>query len=229
MLIAGFNKTSFVDYPGKLCAVVFTPACSFDCWYCHNRHLLKNTGNLRLVSEAEVFAHLEKRKDVLEGVVITGGEPTLQRDLARFVKEVKEMGLAVKLDTNGTHPEVVEALLEKGLLDYVAMDIKAPLCKLPSIVRVPFDQAAYRKTINLLLEGRVDYEFRTTFVPTLTVEDITLLAMEITGAKRYFLQQYRPVEAPGIVCAQHSHPPETVQAAARAARAVLGTCEVRGL
>ena len=111
MLIAGFNKTSFVDYPGKLCAVVFTPACNFDCWYCQNRHILRVHG-LNLISENNVLEHLQKRRGLLEGLTVTGGEPTLQKDLPQFIKAVKQLSYLVKLDTNGTRPEVLEGLIK---------------------------------------------------------------------------------------------------------------------
>lgn len=226
MLIAGFNKTSFVDYPKKMCAVVFTPACNFDCWYCHNRFILKTQG-LHLIPEYEVFEHLARRKDMLEAVTVSGGEPTLQKDLPRFIAEVKEMGFAVKLDTNGSNPAVLRGLLEKGLLDFIAMDIKAPFAKLESVVCAPVSEENYRESIALLLENRVDYEFRTTVLPQFTQEDILAICAEIAGAKSYWLQPYRPVQNE-IPLAQKPHPPAALHEFAVAAKSILGVCGVRG-
>lgn len=127
MIIAGLDKNSFVDYPGKIAATVFTPYCNLNCYYCHNRILLLSDAGKSQFTVNEVVAFLEKRKGFLDGVVITGGEPTLQEGLKEFIQIVKALGYAVKLDTNGTNPEILKELLNKGLLDYVAMDIKSPL------------------------------------------------------------------------------------------------------
>lgn len=228
MLIAGFNKTSFVDYPGKLCAVVFTPACNYDCWYCHNRHILRTYG-LHPIPEADVLTHLEKRKGLLEGLTVTGGEPTLQKDLPDFLRKVKALGYAVKLDTNGSRPEVVKKLLEESLLDYIAMDIKAPLEQYERITRVKTDAAPLRESIALMLQAGIGYEFRTTFAPTLTQEDILALCDDITGAQSYWLQQYRlPEEADGQPRLA-PHPKELVLDTAEKVKQKLGVCGLRGV
>ena len=127
MKIAGFNKTSFVDYPGKIACVVFTPHCNMRCDYCHNKHILE--GYVPLIDEGEIFDHIEKRKGMISALVITGGEPTLQAGLVDFIKKVKALDLAVKLDTNGSKPELIKDLLDQDLLDYIAMDIKSPFDK----------------------------------------------------------------------------------------------------
>jgi len=223
MLIAGFQKTSFVDFPGRISAVVFTPGCNMRCWYCHNSHI--NAGEVELIEESEVMEHLHRRKDILDGVVISGGEPTLQRDLREFILRIRQLGCAVKLDTNDTNPGVLAGLLTDGLLDYVAMDIKAPLDSYKKMTCTDDDMSAIRRSINLLINSGVDYEFRTTLAPGLTPEDIEAIADDISGAKRYFLQQYRKIspDSPSPL------PPSEVERAAQLARERLGTCEVRGL
>jgi len=228
MLIAGFNKTSFLDYPGTVCAVVFTPACNFDCWYCHNRHILRTQG-LKLIGEGTVLEHLEKRKGLLEGLVVTGGEPTLQKDLASFLRAVKKLGYLIKLDTNGSHPEVVRCLLGEGLLDYIAMDIKAPLAKYESIIRTAVDTDTLRESIGMLTTADIPYEFRTTFAPTLTQEDILAICDDIKGAKAYWLQQYRIPQDFKVPVSLAPHSKELVLETAVKVRDKLGVCDVRGI
>lgn len=193
MKIAGIEKCSFVDYPGHLAAVFFTWGCNLNCYYCHNRSLLgKPAPPVRPWFDTEAaLALLEERRGLLDSVVITGGEPTLQKDLAEFIRQVRALGYLVKLDTNGTRPHVVRALLDEGLLDYVAMDVKAPLDKYEAMVGAPVNHDAIHAGIDLLLAGRVDYEFRTTVVPQLYAADILAIARRIRGSRRYVLQQYR--------------------------------------
>ncbi|MEI6579551.1 MAG: anaerobic ribonucleoside-triphosphate reductase activating protein [Eubacteriales bacterium] len=222
MKIAGFAKTSFVDYPGKIACVVFTPFCNMKCQYCHNKHILY--GDVPVIDEKEVFEYLNKRKDMLGAVVITGGEPTIQKGLAEFIKKVKQLGLLVKLDTNGTNPDIIKALLEKGLLDYIAMDVKAPLHKYFETVGCPVDVNAITASIDILLNSAVPYEFRTTFSPTLTADDIVEIGELVRGTKAYFLQQYKPAENEAL-----AHNPEYVLATADRMRETIGICNVRGL
>ena len=170
MKIAGFQKTSFVDFPGIIAAVIFTPGCNMRCGYCHNKHIL--SGNMELVDELTVTDYLSKRKGMVNGVVVSGGEPTLQPDLERFISGVKGMGYKVKLDTNGTNPDAVKNLFEKGLIDYVAMDIKAPVSKYSRICGCSVDTDAVLETVGFLQSHNVPHEFRTTFCPGLTDEDI---------------------------------------------------------
>lgn len=223
MLIAGFQKTSFVDFPGKIAAVVFTPGCNMRCWYCHNRHIL--SGEITLIDEGEVMDYLRKRRGMIDAVVISGGEPTLQKELRDFIGQVRELGYLVKLDTNGTNPHTLAGLMSDGLLDYVAMDIKAPLSAYGTVTRTDDDMGAIRQSINLLINGSVEYEFRTTFAPGLTAEMIGELAGDIAGAKRYYLQQYRRVESGDAA----PNTPEQLREAAEIARERLGFCEIRGL
>ena len=195
MRISGLQKLTLLDYPGHIACTVFTGGCNFRCPFCHNADLLES-GLPSEYSEAEIFAFLEKRRHTLDGVAITGGEPTLQPDLPDFIRKIRDrFGLPVKLDTNGIHPEMVRCLVEEGLIAYVAMDIKASPDHYAALAGVPegrlhFDRLT--ETKDLLLEGRVPYEFRTTCVGGLhTEEDFRGIAAYIEGAEKYFLQCYK--------------------------------------
>ena len=183
-IIGGIQKTTLVDFPSKVAAIVFTQGCNFRCGYCHNPELINGEAKIE-----EVFEFLKTRQGKLDGVVITGGEPCLQKDLPEFIKQVKELGFAVKLDTNGSFPEMLEKVLPD--LDYVAMDIKAPLEKYSQIVNVDIDTSKILKSIEVLKNGGVDYEFRTTVVKSqLSFEDFEKIGQLIQGAPRYYLQRF---------------------------------------
>ncbi len=188
MNIGGFVKNSFVDYPGNIAAVIFTVGCNMKCWYCHNKHLL---GYSNKQAEIEILEFLSSHKNFLDGVVISGGEPTLQPDLKEFIQKIREFGLSIKLDTNGTNYEVLKDLIDNNLIDYVAMDIKAPLEKYSMITKTQDDMISIKNCIDLLLSDVIDYEFRTTYSPDLNGEDIEELCKSIKGAKRYAIQKYR--------------------------------------
>ena len=192
MKIGGFVKNSFVDYPGKIACTIFTIGCNMRCWYCHNSHLFNKQKNL--INEEEIFEFLNSHKGFLDGVVISGGEPTLQPYLVEFIKKIKSFGYEVKLDTNGTNFEILELLIQKKLVDYVAMDIKAPLEDYSKVTMVKNDMESINSSIDLLLKNMVDYEFRTTFSPDLSVEDIEKICIRIRGAKNYSIQKYNTVE-----------------------------------
>lgn len=188
MVIAGFSPNSFVDYPQNIAAVIFLAGCNFDCWYCHNRDLIE--GRFEEVSLDKVLEKIESRKGFLDGVVITGGEALLSPidDLISLAKKIKDMGLLVKLDTNGTRPEKLKALIP--YLDYVAMDIKAPLDRYSIVTPIKDDDIEnIKKSIDILMNSDIDYEFRTTFDPHLTSDDIEKIAKTIKGAKAYNIQQ----------------------------------------
>lgn len=223
MLIAGFQKTSFVDYPGQPCAVVFTPYCNFDCVYCHNAHIIGR--DAPLIDETPVLEYLEKRAGLLCAVVISGGEPTLQQNLEAFILRVRELGYLVKLDTNGSKPAVLSQLLGKGLLDYVAMDVKAPLERYDAIARVSVDADAIRKSIAILRNSAVKHEFRLTFAPQLTPADALEASRLVKGCEKFFLQQYRPRNAEDLA----AHAPQTVLETAWRITEEIGVCTVRGL
>ena len=153
MKIGGFVKNSFVDYPGKIACTIFTVGCNMRCWYCHNSHLFNKQKNL--ISEEEIFEFLQTHKDFLDGVVISGGEPTLQPDLIDFIKKIKFFGNDVKLDTNGTNFDVLDHLIKEKLVDYVAMDIKAPIEDYEKITLVKNNIENINNSIDLLLKGVV--------------------------------------------------------------------------
>lgn len=188
--LAGLQKTTFIDYPEKIACIVFTQGCNFRCGYCHNPELFENKEPV--LSVPAFFEFLNKRKGKLDGVVITGGEPTLHgKDLIEFIKEVKSLGFLVKLDTNGTHPDVLQEVLNENLLDYIAMDIKAPLAKYKTITRTDIDTKIIKKSIDMIMNSGVDYEFRTTIVKSqLSVEDLRQIGELIQGAKRYYMQKF---------------------------------------
>jgi pyruvate formate lyase activating enzyme len=188
MILGGFQRNSLIDYPGKIASVVFTQGCNLKCFYCHNKSLWGEKGENQIDVE-EVFEHLEKRKGVLDGVVITGGEPTLQKDLVSFVKRIKDLGLLVKLDTNGTDPVKLKYLLDQKLVDYIAMDIKASSEKYDKISGVKVSLENIKKSIEIIKTSGVDYEFRTTFcTPELDDQDIDKISELIGECKRYVLQ-----------------------------------------
>lgn len=192
MLILGFAKTTLLDYPEHVAATIFTGGCNFRCPFCHNGQMVLNPASMERIDEEEVMAHLIKRKNVLEGVCITGGEPTLQADLSDFIRSIKDIGYLVKLDTNGTHPEVLKNLIDEKLIDYVAMDVKN--CQSKYALTAGCSAALVSKvmeSIDLLKQGLVDYELRTTVVRELhSKEDMLELAQMIEGVPRYFLQSY---------------------------------------
>lgn len=192
MEIHGLNKLTLVDYDRKTACTVFTGRCNMRCPFCHNSALVLDPSSQPMVSEEEIFAYLAKRKGLLDGVCITGGEPTLQPDLAEFIKGIKDRGFLVKLDTNGSNYAVLKNLVDNKLVDYVAMDIKNSPEAYPRTVGIKnFDLSNIKKSVELLKEGRVDYEFRTTVVKQLhTPEDMSAIADWIKGAKRYFLQKF---------------------------------------
>ena len=194
MKIAGLQKMSTVDYPGYICATVFTQGCNFRCGFCHNRDLMTTDKDFGF-SEQEMFEYFNRRKNMIEAVCITGGEPTLWPDLPDFAREVKKTGLKFKLDTNGSNPQMIGLLLQDGLLDYIAMDVKTSLSKY-HLFKVPENtEEVLVQSIQKIISSRIPYEFRTTCVPEIVdEEDICSIAEAIKGAEKYCLQQFRPHE-----------------------------------
>ena len=196
MLILGLQKTTLLDYPGKVASTIFTGGCNFRCPYCHNRDLVIPPSDVNAYTEDEIFTHLSQKKKVLDGVCISGGEPTLHKDLPEFISKIKELGLLVKLDSNGTNPQMLKELVKNGLIDYVAMDIKHSKEKYNTIASMKtFDLSPIEESVDFLKEGHVDYEFRTTIVEELHSEaDFIELAKMLKGAKRYYLQKFKDSE-----------------------------------
>ena len=194
MLIGGLQKTTLVDYPGKIAATIFTIGCNYRCSFCHNPEIVK--GIAAVISEHKVMTFLKSRKDLIDAVCITGGEPTLQQDLIPFIKKIKKLGYDVKLDTNGHRPAVLSKLIKNGLIDYVAMDIKAPWRKYEKVVCRKQDLDKIKKSVTILKDGAVPYEFRSTVLPALHSEkDIIAMAQQVKGADKYFIQQFRPTRS----------------------------------
>lgn len=192
--IGGVQKTTLLDFPGKVAAIVFTQGCNFRCGYCHNPQLLEMNRD-PYIDTKEFMDFLQTRHGKLDGVVITGGEPTLQSGLYDFIKGIKSLGFAVKLDTNGTNPSMIEQLIDDNMLDYTAMDIKAPLEKYQNVVYSKINLSNITKSINLIMNSGIDYEFRTTVIKSqLSCEDFEQIGYTIKGAKRYYLQKYVPSE-----------------------------------
>ena len=193
MRIHGFQKTTLLDYPGHVAATVFVGGCNFRCPFCHNGQLVLDAAGQPVIPEEEVLAYLKKRRGVLEGVCITGGEPTLQEDLVVFIRSLKDLGYLVKLDTNGYRPEVLGYLLQEGLLNYVAMDIKATSKKYSLAAGMSaFQFEQIMESIRLLMKGMVPYEFRTTVVKGIHVaEDFEEIGKMLQGCSSYYLQGFR--------------------------------------
>ena len=190
MQIGGVQKTSLLDYPDKISAIVFTYGRNFRRGYCHNPELIvmKNEPAWTI---AGFFEFLNTRKGKLDGVVVTGGEPCLQKGLIDFIKQIKDMGFLVKLDTNGTFPSVLKEVLP--FVDYIAMDIKAPLYKYKTITKVNIDTEKIKESINIIMNSGIDYEFRTTVVKSqLNMEDFEAIGELIKGAEKYYLQKFVP-------------------------------------
>ena len=190
MIFGGIQKNSLIDYPGKISCVLFASGCNFACPYCHNPDLAKNTPQLTL-PENEIYAFLESRKDFLEGVVISGGEPAIQEDIESVCEKIKKLGYPVKLDTNGSSPSVIKNLIDKKLVDYIAMDIKTDPALYSFFVKYGCETADILSSINIVINSHIDYEFRTTcvrpFISKLVIEKISSI---ISGAKLYALQHF---------------------------------------
>lgn len=208
MRIAGLQKVSLIDYPDKCSCVVFTGGCNYNCGYCHNPELISFSGNN--IPEEDILKYLDSRKSLIDAIVISGGEPTLQNDLLNFAEKVKKKGLLVKLDTNGSNPTMLRELLKHNAIDYVAMDVKAPTYLYPKIIGTDFNfYTAIKESIRLVTKFP-DYEFRTTMVPVLIngslkfmdSEDVFNIAREIHETtwdenSKYFLQPFKGIEKDG--------------------------------
>ncbi len=191
MVFGGLQKLTLLDFPGVVACTLFTRGCNFLCPFCHNATLVNRLSEAQTISDGEVLSYLKKRVGILEGVCITGGEPLLHPELKDFIKQVKALGYKVKLDTNGSKPKYLKELVSEGLIDYVAMDIKNCFEKYPLTAGVQLDLSDIEESIDFLMEGSIPYEFRTTVADGLhTVEDIEKIAKRISGANKYFLQNF---------------------------------------
>ncbi|HKK53992.1 MAG TPA: anaerobic ribonucleoside-triphosphate reductase activating protein [Patescibacteria group bacterium] len=201
MIIAGLEKLSLIDYPNHLSAIVFTQGCNFRCHYCYNPMLVwpKRTDNGKYgqegspyISEESLLSFLKERQGKLNGVVITGGEPTLHKDLPSFIEKIRKLGYDIKLDTNGTNPNLLKKLIEDKLLDYIAMDFKAPISSYQEVVNVELDFLNIKKSAKIIRESGLDYEFRTTVVPQLIDKaKIEEMGKLLQGSEKWFLQKFK--------------------------------------
>jgi pyruvate formate lyase activating enzyme len=191
MEIKGIQKTSLVDYPGRLSAVVFFGGCNFLCGFCHNKHLVRDSSKLESIPASVILQLLKERSSLMDAVVITGGEPTLSKEIDSFLKKIKEISLLIKIDTNGSNPKTIKKLLDNSLIDYVAIDIKTSpeKYKLASGVNINFD--TIKETIEIVRESGIEYELRTTCVPAfVTLDDFKKIKEAIGWVKKYYLQQF---------------------------------------
>ncbi len=196
MEIFGLEKLSLVDFDGCVASTIFTGACNFRCGFCHNALLVLESKSLPIISEKEVLEYLHSKKKILDGVCITGGEPTLQKDLPEFLTKVRETNLKIKLDTNGTNPALVKSLVENGLVDYFAIDIKNDKENYASIIGFDkYDTKNVEKTVEYLISNNLDYEFRTTLINEYhSAENIKKIGEWIKGANKYFMQKFKAGE-----------------------------------
>ena len=191
MIINGFEKLSLVDYPGYTAATVFTGACNMRCPFCHNAVLVIDAQHQPIVEEQYVLDYLNKRKGIIDGLCITGGEPTLQKGLALFIEKCKATGVKIKLDSNGTNPDMLKNLINNNLLDYVAMDIKNCKDKYAITANAKIDLHKIQESIDILETSGIDHEFRTTLVHEFhTLHDIEKIAQWLDGTDKYFLQKF---------------------------------------
>ena len=189
--IGGLQKSSLIDYPGKISCVLFLSGCNFACPYCHNPDLAKGCLAAN-ISENSIYDFLESRREFLDGVVISGGEPTLQKDLIRLCRKIKQMGYPVKIDTNGSRPRVVQTLIDEGLVDYVAMDIKTDPARYFPLIQKKCSEENIIASIRIIMKSKIDYEFRTTCIkPFIDADVIENISRLISGAKLYALQKFR--------------------------------------
>ncbi len=190
MKIGGLQKTSLLDYPDTLSAIIWTAGCNFRCPFCYNKQLV--LGKTEMISEETILLFLEKRRDVLEGLSISGGEPLLQEDIVDFTEKVKKLNYLIKIDTNGAFPEKLKELIDKKLVDYVSMDVKAPKKKYAQLAGVKIDISKIEQSIDLIKNEAPDYEFKTTIVPgMLDKEDIVEIAKWLGRSKQFYLQQFK--------------------------------------
>jgi pyruvate formate lyase activating enzyme len=197
--IKGLEKTSLIDYPEKVCSVIFLAGCNFRCPYCHNPDLINSPDKIKDIDPGQVIQYMVSNRKWIDGLCITGGEPTLHNSLPEFIQRVKSEGFLVKLDTNGTNPDMLEELLKNRLLDYVSMDIKAPLNRYDSVASTdtPVNTASIQRSVNLIMKKNsgIGYEFRTTVLPELFQKaDALAIGQWLRGANRFFIQQFRPMK-----------------------------------
>ena len=228
MKISGFQKLTLLDFPGHTACTLFTSGCNMRCPFCHNTPLVKGTAP-ESYEEEEIFSFLQKRQGLLDGVAITGGEPLLQKDIVPFIKKIKELGYKVKLDTNGSEPEVLKELISLSLVDFIAMDIKNSKEKYALTSGVDVKLEDIEKSVELIKDSGIPHEFRTTVVRQLhTKDDIESIALWLGKNEKYYLQQFR--DSGDILCDGFSaHSEDTLRLMAEIAQKYVLLCETRGI
>ncbi len=229
MIIGGFQKVSLSDFPGKISAIVFTRGCNFRCPYCHNPELVEPDSYVTPLGEAKILSFLKSRRGRIQGIVITGGEPTIHEDLPEFIRKVREMGCAVKLDTNGSNPALLERIISLDLVEYVALDVKAPLRLYSSVARVPVNTGDILRSIRLVIESGIPHEMRTTYLESLlSVDDVREIAEMVKGCGLLVVQSFRPTKALDPAMLEQPVPSAQTMESIRAAVAAMGVpCETR--
>ncbi|MBE6706159.1 MAG: anaerobic ribonucleoside-triphosphate reductase activating protein [Ruminococcaceae bacterium] len=229
MQIKGLQKTTLLDYPGKVACTLFTGGCNFRCPFCHNASLVLSPNDVTDISEEEFFKFLEKRVGVLDGVCITGGEPLLQHDIIPFMEKIHALGFAIKLDTNGSRPKLLREIVELGLVDHIAMDIKNAPEKYPLTAGTDLDFDTIKKSIDFIMNCGVSYEFRTTVVKELhSLDDMASIGRLISGAQNYYLQSFK--DSGDLICPEYSaHSEETMHDMLSAVKPYVKNAELRGI
>jgi pyruvate formate lyase activating enzyme len=231
MHVKGWVKSSLVDFPGRIAASQFSGGCNFRCPNCHNADLVLHPNQLPDLDEEEIWTFLEQRRGLLDGVVLSGGEPTLQPDLPAFIGRLRQLGFLVKLDTNGYLPDLLETTIADRTVDYIAMDVKAPLTKYAQATGIEVDATRIARSIDLLRGSEIEYEFRTTVVPgILDEDDIVRIGQRIAGARAYYLQQFVPRNTldPAMLDRQ-PYPASRIKAMAELAQPFVESVWVRGI
>jgi pyruvate formate lyase activating enzyme len=230
MKIGGFQKTSLLDYPDNISAIIWTVGCNFRCPFCYNKNIVE--GNVELIPEEEILSFLKKRKGMLDGLVISGGEPLMQDDIKDFIKKVKELGFLVKIDTNGMYPKKLKELLDDKLVDYIAMDVKAPKEKYGKLTGNKSDLKKIDQSIKIIMNIAPDYEFKTTFVPgLLKKEDIVEIGKWLKGSRKYYLQKFKN-DVPLLsseLAKTNPYPKEEFLETINRIKSYFKKCDVRGL
>jgi len=231
VLIKGFQKLSLIEYPEKISAIVFLGNCNFRCHFCYNIDLVKNYDKLPDIPEKEILDFLSTRKGLLDGIAITGGEPTLHKDLPDFIKKVKDLEFLVMLETNGTNPRMLKELIDKKLVDYIAMDIKAPLEKYDEVTGVKVNKKKIQESIDIIRNSGIDYEFRTTVIPKhFKKEEVLAIGKWLRGSKRYYLQQFRADKTLNESYKKiEQYPPEKLKEFAELMKPYFDSVKVRGI
>lgn len=229
MIIKGLQKTTLLDFPGHVACTVFTGGCNFRCPFCHNASLAVRPSEVPEFSEEEFFKFLSKRKGILDGVCITGGEPLINKDIIPFIERIKALGFMVKLDTNGSYPQALSEILDRQLVDYVAMDVKNSREKYPITAGIDKDCSSVYESIKMIMNSSVDYEFRTTVVKELhDVEDIEQIAKTVAGAERFYLQSFK--DSGDLIGEGYTaHCAEMLEEMKDIALRYVKVCEIRGI